>query len=116
MADFDVAALSSKELRKLLKDLAKAISTQQDRRKDKACAKIDAITKEMGYSLADLIGTEVKPARAPDATKYRHPENKGPTWPAVDASRRGSEPALRLARRQRALQSHHACRPFAQTC
>lgn len=116
MANFNVDALSHEELRKFLKNLAKAISTQKDRHNAEACAKLNAITKEMGYSLADLIGTEVKPARAPDATKYRHPENKGPTWPAVDASRSGSEPALRLARRQRALQSHHACRPFARTC
>ncbi len=86
MADFNVDALSPKELRKLLKNLAKAISTQQDRRKAETRSKLDAITKEMGYFLADLIGTEVKPTRAPAATKYRHPENKGPTWPAVDAS------------------------------
>ena len=115
MADFNVAALSPKELRKLLKTSSKAISTQQDRRKVETRSKLDAITKEMGYFLAALIGTEVKPTRAPAATKYRHPENNGPTWPAVEASRRGSEPALRLARRQRALQSHHACRPFART-
>lgn len=116
MADFNVDALSPIELRNLLKNLAKAISTQQDRRKNKACAKIDAITKEMGYFLAALIGTEVKPTHALAATRYRHPENKGPTWLAVEAIRRGSEPALRLASRQRALQSHHACRPFARTC
>jgi len=41
----------------------------------------------MGYSLADLIGTEVKPSRAPAAAKYRHPENAALTW-----SGRGRKP------------------------
>ena len=78
--------MSHKELRKLLKSLVKAISTYEDRRKAKTCAKLDAITQEMGYSLADMIGTEVTP-RAPAATKYRYPENKGLTW-----SSRGRKP------------------------
>ena len=41
----------------------------------------------MGYSLADLIGTEVKPTRAPAAAKYSHPENAAVTW-----SGRGRKP------------------------
>lgn len=90
MADFNVDALSPKELRKLLKNLAKAISTQQDRRKADACARLDAIIKEMGYFLTDMIGTEVKPTRSPAATRYRHPESKGTTWPSEDASSCGS--------------------------
>mgnify|MGYP006211196503 CR=1 FL=1 len=47
----------------------------------------DAIAKEMGYSLADLIGAEVKAARAPAVAKYRHPENAALTW-----SSRGRKP------------------------
>ena len=38
-------------------------------------------------SMADLIGTEVKPSRAPAAAKYRHPENPSLTW-----SGRGRKP------------------------
>ena len=41
----------------------------------------------MGYSLADLIGTEIKPTRAPVPAKYRHPENPSLTW-----SGRGRKP------------------------
>lgn len=80
MADFNLEAISLKELRQLQKDLAKAISTQQDRHKAEARAKLDAIAKEMGHSLADLIGAEVKTTRAPEAAKYRHPENPSLTW------------------------------------
>ena len=87
MADFNLEALSLKDLRQLQKDLAKAISTYEDRHKAEARAKLDAIAKEMGYSLADLIGSEVKPTRAPATAKYRHPENPSLTW-----SGRGRKP------------------------
>lgn len=87
MAEFDVETLSLKELKSLQKDLAKAISTFGDRQKSDARSKLEIIAKEMGYSLADLIGTEVKPSRAPAAAKYRHPENGAVTW-----SGRGRKP------------------------
>ena len=87
MAEFDVETLSLKELKSLQKDLAKAISTFEDRQKSDARSKLEIIAKEMGYSLADLIGTEVKPTRAPVIAKYRHPENPSLTW-----SGRGRKP------------------------
>ena len=87
MAEFDVETLSLKELKNLQKDLARAISTFEDRQKSDARSKLEIIAKEMGYSLADLIGTEVKPTRAPAAAKYRHPENAALTW-----SGRGRKP------------------------
>lgn len=87
MADFNLDALSLKELRHLQKDLAKAISTYEDRHKAEARIKLEAIAKEMGYSLADLIGVEVKTTRAAAVAKYRHPENATLTW-----SGRGRKP------------------------
>ena len=85
--DFNLEALSLKDLRQLQKDLAKAISTYEDRHKTEARAKLDAIAKEMGYSLADMIGTEVKPTRTPAVPKYRHQEKPSLTW-----SGRGRKP------------------------
>jgi len=87
MADFNLEAMSLKELRQLQKDLAKAISTYEDRHKAEARAKLDAIAKEMGYSLTDLIGVEGKTSRAPAVVKYRHPEKAALTW-----SGRGRKP------------------------
>jgi DNA-binding protein H-NS len=87
MADFNLEAMSLKELRQLQKDLAKAISTYEDRHKADARAKLEVIAKEMGYFLADLIGVEVKTTRAPAVAKYRHPENAALTW-----SGRGRKP------------------------
>ena len=87
MAEFDVETLSLTELKSLQKDLAKAISTFEDRQKSDARSKLEVLAKEMGYSLAELIGTEVKPSRAPAAAKYRHPDNSDLTW-----SGRGRKP------------------------
>jgi DNA-binding protein H-NS len=87
MAEFDVETLSLKELKNLQKYLAKAISNFEGRKKSDARSKLEGIAKEMGYSLAELIGTDVKPTRAPAAAKYRHPENAALTW-----SGRGRKP------------------------
>ena len=69
------------------KDIAKAISTYEDRQKAEARAALESLAKEMGYSFAELAALDVKPARAPVAPKYRHPENAGLTW-----SGRGRKP------------------------
>ena len=87
MADFNLEAMSLKDLRQLQKDLSRAISTYEDRQRSEARAKLEAIAKEMGYSLAELIGIEVKATRAPALAKYRHPENAALTW-----SGRGRKP------------------------
>jgi hypothetical protein len=42
MADFDLEALSLNELKKMQKDIAKAISTFEDRQKAEARAKVEA--------------------------------------------------------------------------
>jgi len=72
MADFDLEALSLTELRKLHNDIAKAITTYEDRQKAEARAKVEAFTRELGYSLAELMGEDAKPKRAPVAPKYQH--------------------------------------------
>ena len=92
MTEFNIKAMPLKELKSLQKDLARAISTFEDRQKSDVRSKLEIIAKEMGYSLADLIGTEVKPSRAPAAAKYRHPENPALTW-----SGRGRKPLWFIA-------------------
>ncbi|MCA3451772.1 MAG: H-NS histone family protein [Rhodobacter sp.] len=87
MADFDLEALSLGELKKMQKDVAKAISTFEDRQKAEARAKVEALARDLGYTLAELVGTETKSSRAPAAAKYRHPENAALTW-----SGRGRKP------------------------
>ena len=87
MPDYDLEALSLPDLKKMQKDIAKAISTFEDRQKADARAKVEAFARDLGYSLAELVGTETKPSRAPAAAKYRHPENPALTW-----SGRGRKP------------------------
>ena len=87
MADFDLEALSLSELKKMQKDAAKAISTYEDRQTAEARIYVEAVAKEMGYSLAELVGRDSKPKRTPVAPKYQHPEN-----PAVTLSARGRKP------------------------
>jgi DNA-binding protein H-NS len=87
MADYDLEALSLGELKKMQKDVAKAISTYQDRQKAEARAEVEALARDLGYSLAELVGTKTKSSRGPAAAKYRHPENPALTW-----SGRGRKP------------------------
>ena len=87
MADFDLEALSLIDLKKMQRDIAKAITTYEDRQKAEARAKVEAFARELGYSLAELVGSDAKPKRAPVAPKYRHPENPALTW-----SGRGRKP------------------------
>ena len=60
MADYDLEALSLSELKKMQKDIAKAISTFEDRQKAEARTKVEALARELGYSLAELVGTEAR--------------------------------------------------------
>ena len=75
------------EQKKMQKDVAKAISTYEDRQKAEARAKVEALARDLGYSLTELVGTETKSARTTAAAKYRHPENPALTW-----SGRGRKP------------------------
>ena len=54
MANYDLEALSLTELKKMQKDIAKAISTFEDRQKAEARAKVEAFARDLGYSLAEL--------------------------------------------------------------
>ncbi len=80
MPDYDLEALSLPDLKKMQKDIAKAISTLEDRQKAEARNKVEAVAREMGYSLAELVGTDSKAKRAPFAPISRHPENPSVTW------------------------------------
>ena len=73
MADFDLEALSLTELKKLRKDIAKSITTYEDRQKAEARAKVEAFAKQLGYSLAELIGGDAKPKRSPCRTEIPPP-------------------------------------------
>lgn len=77
----DLDALSLKELKKLQNDVAKAISTYEDRMKKEAIAELESKARELGFNLTDLIGsTKGKRAGSIVPPKYAHPENPSLTW------------------------------------
>ena len=79
MANFNLEKMSLEELTALQKNVTKAIATFEKRQRDEALAALDAVAKEHGFKLGDLMGGSkaAKPAAAP---KYRHPENSELTW------------------------------------
>jgi DNA-binding protein H-NS len=84
MADPDLNALSLKELRQLQKDVARAIESYEERQKAEARARLEAMARDLGYSLAELAPSGKSGAKAP---KYCHPEDPRLTW-----SGRGRKP------------------------
>lgn len=77
----DLDALSLKELKKLQNDVAKAISTYEDRMKKEALAELESKAREMGFNLNELLGgSKAKRAGGTVAPKYAHPENPELTW------------------------------------
>jgi DNA-binding protein H-NS len=88
MAEIDLEHLSLPELKKLEKDVAKAIATFEERQKAEARAEAEAVAKKFGFSLVELLDT-ASPAtkKGPPEAKYRHPENPTVTW-----SGRGRKP------------------------
>ena len=86
MSDIDLSALSLSELKKLKKNVTKAIDSFATRQRQEALAALELKAKEMGFSLSELTGKQ-KAARAPNPPKYRHPEDASMTW-----SGRGRQP------------------------
>jgi DNA-binding protein H-NS len=86
MINLDEMSLS--DLKKLQKDVEKAIASFTERQKRAALAAAEAAVREMGFNLAELVGT-AKPSRSKStlAAKYRHPENPSMAW-----SGRGRKP------------------------
>ena len=80
MTDIDLSNMSLSELKKLQKNVTKAIDSYQDRQRKDALAAAEAAANKMGYTLADLTGLSHKKAKTVSAPMYRHPENSEMTW------------------------------------
>lgn len=71
--------MSLEELKKLRKDVDKAIETYEARQLAEVREKLEAQAKEMGYSLEAVMGASKK-GKAKRLPRYRHPENPTLTW------------------------------------
>lgn len=76
----DLTNLSLDELKKLQKDVAKAVASFEMRRRQEALAAAEAAAREAGFSLSDLFGSGKTSAKAPGIPKYQHPENSALVW------------------------------------
>ena len=86
MAEIKLDALSLADLKKLEKDVAKAIATFEERQKAEARAEAEAVARKFGFALTELVDPGAPKKKQPEA-KYRHPENPAVTW-----SGRGRKP------------------------
>lgn len=89
MAAINLDKMNLDELKKLQKDVNKAVATYEDRQRKEALEAAEKAAREMGFSLSELTGAKLTKGRKPAAAaKYRHPENPELTW-----SGRGRRPA-----------------------
>jgi DNA-binding protein H-NS len=83
----DLNDLSLAELKKLQKDVAKAIDSFADREKKAVRAKLEAVARENGFELADILEAAPIKTRKAVAPKYANPQDPAETW-----SGRGRKP------------------------
>ena len=86
----DLNEMSLPELKRLQRDLEKAIASFEQRQLAAARAELEARARELGFSLAELADAANAPAkrsRAEAQPKYRNPANPKETW-----SGRGRQP------------------------
>jgi DNA-binding protein H-NS len=80
--------LSLKELKDMQSQIAKAISSFEDRRKRQALAELEDIVRAKGFSsLAELTGAPTPRKTTASVAKYANPANRSDTW-----SGRGRKP------------------------
>jgi len=77
---FDLDSMSLSELKKLQKDVAKAIDTYEEREMKNAMAEAEALLRERGFSLAQVMEKQGPKTRSKVAAKYANPEDPTQTW------------------------------------
>ena len=84
----DLDQFTLPELKKLHKDLQRAISSFEKRKKSEARAELEAKAKELGFNLNQLLDeVQLNKKTNPAEPKYRNPSNPDQTW-----SGRGRKP------------------------
>ncbi len=76
----DLKSLSLKDLKDLQSQVARAISSFEERKKKEVLAELEEKARTMGYSLAELTGAPKTRKRTASAPKYANPADKSETW------------------------------------
>ncbi len=87
MAKVNLEKMSLDELKSLQKDVQGAIQNYEKRRKIEARKAVEAVAKEHGMTLSEILGNGRKTKQA-TTPKYKNPANPSQTW-----SGRGRQPA-----------------------
>ena len=87
----DLENMEMEELKKLRKDIDKAIDTYEQRQKMVARKELEEHAKALGFKLEDLVSDKSTKPKKPVPPKYQHPENPSLTW-----SGRGRKPKFVL--------------------
>ncbi len=81
--------LSFDELKKLGRDVQKAISGFEERRRKEALKALEQVAKNFGFSVDDIVRTKpAKGRKAKAPAKFKNPKDPSQTW-----SGRGRQPA-----------------------
>lgn len=84
----NLGKMSMDELKALKKDVEKAISEFESRKRAEALKEMQAVAKKHGLSVEELVGKRKKgKAKAKAPAKYRNPADTSQTW-----SGRGRQP------------------------
>ncbi len=83
----DFNSLSLDELKRIRRDADKAIQTFEDRARKKALAEAEAVLRQHGFTVEQILGKPTKATRAPVLPKYANPADPAETW-----SGRGRKP------------------------
>lgn len=74
-----VETMTLEELKKLRKEVDKAIETYEARKMAEVRETLETQAKEMGYSLEEVVGAS-KAKKTKRLPRYRHPEHPSLTW------------------------------------
>lgn len=92
--DLNLNALSLRELKDLQSQVAKAISTFEDRKRKEALSELEDKARALGFSLSELTGATIVRKRAPAVAKYANPADPADTWSGRGRKPRWFEAAL----------------------
>lgn len=87
MARKDTKNMSLSELKALRKEVDAAIADYAERKRKEALKALEAVAKDHGMSVEEIVGTAKKRKKAKAPAKYANPADKSQTW-----SGRGRQP------------------------
>jgi DNA-binding protein H-NS len=85
--NLDLNSLTLKELKELQSQVSKAVGSFEERKRKEALSELEEKAKALGFSLADLVGTNVARKRTPAVAKFANPDDPNDKW-----SGRGRKP------------------------